>query len=174
MIKRNLIAKETILGIALFIFVLTVYSPSSWAGGSLINRQFPTLSSYDYTDQLIIKYRNPSLVRAATANNSNTSLMINERVNTLSSRAGIALTHFRFMSDNGHVVKLPQRMTLTEASAVARKIAADPNVEYAEPDVRMFPMLTPNDPQYTNQWHYKSPTTDSEPGGSRISLERGI
>jgi serine protease len=146
-----------------------VAQPSlSPAGGPGNNLQLQSPAAYDYTDQLIVKYRNPSLVRAAVSNNNNVRVMINERVDALSSLAGVALTHYRFMSGDGHVLKLPQRMTLAEATAVARKLAADPSVEYAEPDQRMFPMRTPNDPLYTNQWHYKSPVTDGEPGGVNL------
>lgn len=31
---------------------------------------------------------------------------------------------------------------------------ADPNIEMVEPDIRMYPMLTPNDARYNEQWHY--------------------
>jgi serine protease len=138
------------------------------AGGPENNARSQSFPHYDYTDQLIVKYRNPSLVRAAVSNSKNTGVMITDRVNTLSAAAGIALTHYRFMSSDGHVVKLPNRMTLAEAAAVARRLTADPDVEYAEPDQRMFPLLIPNDPSYVNQWHYKSPTADGEPGGVNL------
>ncbi len=36
-------------------------------------------------------------------------------------------------------------------------MSALPEVEYAEPDAIMQPTLTPNDPQYGNQWHYFAP-----------------
>src|SRR5450759_2309572 len=135
--------------------------------GDKVQQQSP--AAYDYTDQLIVKYRNPSLVRTAVSNNSSARVMINERVNALSSRAGMALTHFRFMSGDGHVLKLPQRMTLAEATAVARKLAADPGVEYAEPDQRMFAFLTPNDSRYTDQWNLQSPNApDNIPGGANL------
>jgi len=132
----------------------------SQAGGPRDNIHLQSLAAYDYTDQLIVKYRDLSLARVAATNNNNANEMINERVNALSSLASVALTHFRFMSGDGHVLKLPQRITLAEATAVARKLASDPSVEYAEPDRRMYPMATPNDPQYTNQWHYMAPATE--------------
>ena len=153
-------ALMTVIGWGIFQYSL------SQAGGPGDKAPLQSLADYDYTDQLIVKYRDPSLARAAAANNNNANVMINERVNALSSRAGVALSHFRFMSGDGHVLKLPERMTLAEATAVARKLAADPSVEYAEPDVRMFPQLTPNDPQYANQWHYKAPA--SEIGGANL------
>jgi serine protease len=132
----------------------------SQAGGPGDNAHLQSPAVYDYTDQLIVKYRNPSFVKGAISNINNSGPAINTRVNALSATAGVTLTHFRFMSGDGHVLKLPQRMTLAEATAVAQKLAADPGVEYAEPDRRMYPMATPNDPQYTNQWHYMAPATE--------------
>jgi hypothetical protein len=156
-------------GLLMLIFGGVVQPSLSQAGGPGDNAQMQSLAAYDYTDQLIVKYRNPSFVRAAVANNNGARLMTNERVNALSSRAGVELTHFRFMSGDGHVLKLPRMMTLAEATAVARKLAADPSVEYAEPDQRMFAFAFPNDPQYGNQWNLKSPSSpDNIPGGANL------
>ena len=41
--------------------------------------------------------------------------------------------------------------------AIARKLATLPDVEYAEPDYMMRPLLTPDDPSYPAQWHYHRP-----------------
>jgi hypothetical protein len=111
--------KEMRLGRALIAAILICWgifqSSSVDAGGPGNYTRLQPLPHYDYTDQLIVKYRNPSLVRAAIMNNKNAVTMINERINSLSTAAGIALTHYRFMSLDGHVVKLPNRMTLAEA-----------------------------------------------------------
>jgi len=130
----------------------------SWslAGGAVSDAQPQSLWKSYSTDQMIVKYRDPSLARASVLNSEHVNALIKERVNAMSAVAGIALTHVRFMSGDGHVLKLPNAMTLTEVEAIAKKLSADPGVQYAEPDVRMYPMLTPNDPQYANQWHYKA------------------
>ena len=49
---------------------------------------------------------------------------------------------------------LPTRLPLAEVQAIADSLSALPEVESAEPDAIMVPMLTPNDPQYGSQWHY--------------------
>jgi serine protease len=41
---------------------------------------------------------------------------------------------------------------------LVKDLAADPNVEYAEEDRMMQPLLTPNDPYYNLQWHYYETT----------------
>mgnify|MGYP000368439281 CR=1 FL=1 len=61
---------------------------------------------------------------------------------------------------------------MAEVAAMARRLSADPNVEYAEPDRIMRPLLTPNDPRYTDlsQWHFYSHVTQgfypATPGGA--------
>lgn len=98
-----------------------------------------------------------------------TPRMIEERLKTLSLLSGVQLSHRRFMSGDGHVVKLPRKIALSDARLIAQTLRSDPNIEYAEPDVRMFPLLQPNDPQYVSQWHYKSPyAPDNEPGGINL------
>jgi serine protease len=118
----------------------------------------PSFPLHDFTDQLIVKLRDPQTARA--------QILSAGHLSTLNAAAGVALEHFRPMSGDAHVLKLPQLMTVAEAQAIAARLSADPSVEYAEPDRRMFPMLVPNDPQYVNQWHYKESTT--EVGGANL------
>jgi serine protease len=160
----------SIFFVLFILFSVQLVQPSlSQAGGPSNNANLQPSAPYDYTDQIIVKYRNPSLARMAAANNNNARLMINERVNALSSLSGVTLTHFRFMSGDGHVLKLPHLMKRSDAAAIARKLNASPDVLYAEPDVRMFPLLTPNDPLYANQWHYKTyGAPDNVPGGANL------
>jgi len=120
--------------------------------------QPPSKPRYDFTDQLIVKLRDPQTARARILGAGHMS--------RLNSAAGVTLQHFRAMSGDAHVLKLPHRMTVTEAQAIAVRLSADPGVEYAEPDRRMFPMLAPNDPMYSAQWHYHESAT--ELGGANL------
>jgi subtilisin family serine protease len=119
-------------------------------------------SHVDRTDRLIVKYKDASMARSATIGSVH--------IRALSERAGVALTHVRAMSGDNHVFKLPKRMTLDETQAIARKLSADPGVEYAVPDRLMFPMQVPNDPSYEDQWHYKSPPPASDDSIAGINL----
>src|SRR5215510_5028765 len=96
------------------------------------------------TNQIIIKYR-------ASAG---TQQFDSAKMTALSAAAGETLSYKRAMSGNAHVLTLPTRMAPAAVEAMARKLAALPNVEYAEPDYVMRPLLTPNDPSYPAQWHY--------------------
>ncbi|MCU0500306.1 MAG: S8 family peptidase [Anaerolineae bacterium] len=75
----------------------------------------------------------------------------------LSDAAGVSLTYVREMSGDAYVLGLPSPMPLPEVQAIADRISALPEVQYAEPDAIMQHTLTPNDPQYGNQWHYFAP-----------------
>ena len=78
-----------------------------------------------------------------------------------SDAAGVPLTYEREMSGDAYVLGLPTRLPLAEVQAIADSLSALPEVEYAEPDAIMVPMLTPNDTQYGSQWHYFAPGVGS-------------
>ena len=51
-------------------------------------------------------------------------------------------------------------MTLSEARAVAARLASDPLVEYAEPDVAMRPFAVPSEPDFAlKQWNLFPPAS---------------
>ena len=95
----------------------------------------PTNLGDPLTQQIIIKYR-------ATANTTDRSGQINAvKLNALSTAAGETLTYKRAMSGDAHVLSLPARMSSASVEAIARRLAALPDVEYAEPDYVMRPTL---------------------------------
>jgi serine protease len=49
-------------------------------------------------------------------------------------------------------------MPLEQVRLIARRLAALPEVAYAEADAIMQHTALPNDPLYPNQWHYFAPT----------------
>jgi serine protease len=100
------------------------------------------------TDQIIVKYN-----ASADLSGSNAPAGHN-RIQRLNRAAGVALQYVRQMSGDAHVLRLPGRRPVAEVEGMAKRIAALPDVEYAEPDRLMFPALTPNDPSYGPQWHY--------------------
>lgn len=100
------------------------------------------------TNQIIITYTSNADLRGNQAPDSR------ERIRALSTAAGVQLDYFRAMSGGAHVLRLPSRWPISAVDDIAKRLAALPEIEYAEPDRLMFPALTPNDPRYTNQWHY--------------------
>lgn len=113
--------------------------------------------------QMIVKYKptSDSYIHPSQAN----------KILALSQAAGVSLRYKRAMSGSAHVLTLPQRLPLAQAQAMAARLMTSADVEYAEPDLIMRAVLdapldtvpapaarplqiSPNDPQYGNQWHY--------------------
>ena len=100
------------------------------------------------TDQIIVRYRDPALAQTGVARADGA------RTSRVEAAAGIAAGYLREAINGSHVYKLAHRVPHAEAEAIAARIAANPDVEYAEPDAWMRIQITPNDSQYANQWHY--------------------
>lgn len=84
------------------------------------------------TDQIIVKIR----AGAASAN---------PQTERWSALTGEALAHVREFGADGHVMKLRGFVPLARAQAIAARLAADSDVEYAEADQMMQPTAVPND-----------------------------
>jgi uncharacterized repeat protein (TIGR01451 family) len=120
-------------------------------------------ASEDLTNQIIIKYK-------ATADISGAKAPAHpDRIGTLSAVAGVQLEYFREMSGGAHVLRLPNKLAVSEVSLIAEKLMTLGDVEYAEPDRILQHTLTPNDSQYTNQWHYYDTWGINAPGAWDIT-----
>jgi serine protease len=105
-------------------------------------------------DQFIVKYRDGSAERRDAAE-IDRGLAQASRAVAGKGRAGPPLAkHFRRMSLGADVVRVDRKLDRVDAETLMRAIAADPDVEYVEVDVRMYPTLSPNDTRYGEQWHY--------------------
>jgi serine protease len=102
--------------------------------------------------QMIVKLRNPKAVELVAPLGA-------ERVAALSKRAGVKMTGFRAMSGGASVLRLAAPLRLNEARAAAARLAADPEVEYAEPDlpVRAYQTVPPDAGYLLRHWHYFGP-----------------
>jgi serine protease len=129
------------------LLLLCLQAVSAYAGGKDVAQGSP---AFDYTDQLIVKLR----VGARSAPNA---VLTPARMQALSASAGATLAYRRAMSGGARVLTLPYRMTVVEAEAIAAHLSEDPNVEYAEPDRRAFPLAIPNDTRYSEQWGLQEP-----------------
>ncbi len=81
-------------------------------------------------------------------------------VRSLSNMAGVGVKAVRPISESSSHVALDGPMTLSEARAVAARLASDPMVEYAEPDVAMRPFAAPTEPDFAlKQWNLFPPAS---------------
>ena len=106
-----------------------------------------------YTNRLIVKMKAPAkgVVMSASEGAQIASAM--------SVAAGRALSFSHETGVGAVILTTDTQMTLAEASRVAQRLLTQADVEYAEPDVRMFPALVPNDTRYaTDQWALKAVT----------------
>jgi serine protease len=101
----------------------------------------------DYTDRIIVKYR------TAPANQVAAAAQL-RAMELPAARMGLAMRHLRNTALGSQVLKADRSLSLAEAESLAADIAAaDPNVEYAEPDYILRAIFTPNDTRYNEQWH---------------------
>jgi serine protease len=102
-------------------------------------------------DQLIVKYRKEP-VAARLADNVLAARGV-------TAKFGVSINHKRLGALGAHVMKLDSALSASDAAKLAADLrASDPNIEYAEPDRRMYPAMVPNDTRYNEQWHYFDPT----------------
>lgn len=100
------------------------------------------------TDRIIIKFK-PSTDTSTQNAEERDQLM-----DALSQSTGETISYFREMSGNAHVISLREKQPYDRVLAVAEKLMERVDVEYAEPDQLFEHTLVPNDPLYSQQWHY--------------------
>jgi serine protease len=107
------------------------------------------------TDRMIVKYRNAlpaSAVGRFAAPSADQMRGVQEAANSVN---GTRITHLRRTGLDANVFRLERAMGLADVQRIAEQLKrSDPNVEYAEPDRILHPLLTPNDTNYGSQWHY--------------------
>lgn len=82
-----------------------------------------------------------------------------QHVAELAADAGVPLAHLRTMAIGAQVVALPSPVPLADAAALAARLAAHPDVAWAEPDRRAYPRLTPNDGLLSSQGYLQNTAT---------------
>ena len=106
----------------------------------------PTGTSYatEMTDRLIVKFK--------PAQSSNTQATQTRRIQSVRTASGAAALPLRELGNGAQVFQLPSAVDLATAEMLAKQIAGDAEVLYAEPDRIRKPALTPNDPYFSSQW----------------------
>jgi serine protease len=98
--------------------------------------------------RVIVKYRT-SLATTSSAESFSQTVRADA-----AARYGISMTNVRKSFNGAQVIRLSDPLSSSDMAQLVKDIAADPNVEYVEPDTLMKPLLTPTDPLYAQQWHY--------------------
>lgn len=155
--------KKHVFAIMLFAFAVLVVTVQ---GSMPAQAMQPVLAGLP-VNQLIVQFADE------TAGTKMTEAALDGRIQQLSSITGANLQYVRAMSGDAHVLKLPAALSVAEAEALAAEMSQQPGIAYAEPDyVRQAignapihvaaPLLVPNDPGFSNQWHYTYAAGTSE------------
>jgi serine protease len=102
--------------------------------------------------RIIVKYRTALKSADAVSDTSRRTM------SDATSRFGISMASVRRATNGAQIMRLSNSLGKEEMSQLVKDLAADPNVEYAEEDRMMQPLLTPNDTYYSAQWHYYEAT----------------
>ncbi|MGG1945147.1 S8 family peptidase [Trinickia sp. NRRL B-1857] len=73
-------------------------------------------------------------------------------------RSAERIVETRPMSGAAHVVTLSTPVRGEMANEIAARLQAQPEIEYAEPDYRLYRQLRPSDPLYEKQWGFGGAT----------------
>lgn len=104
-------------------------------------------------DKLIVKLKTPKSETLATA-------MSATRAQSLAKTAGTGMKALRTTAGGAHLMQLDRAMPLSEARAMAARLAQDEAVEYAEPDVRFKALAVPTEPRFAQwQWNLFAPVS---------------
>jgi serine protease len=95
------------------------------------------------TDQFIVKFKESAVPGSA---------LRKESFSTVTRDVGVPVSDVRATGAGARVVRAERLLDSAETEQVLAALKADPAVEYAEPDSRMYPAATPNDPLYPQQW----------------------
>ncbi|MGR0159112.1 S8 family serine peptidase [Paenarthrobacter nitroguajacolicus] len=97
------------------------------------------------TDQFIVGIRD-NVAQAAAVKAENAA-------DQAATKLGVSAKSSRQNATGGHVIKLDEALTPSEAEVFVETLRADPAVAYAEPDVIMHPTAHSKDYGYTEQWN---------------------
>ncbi|KAF7787737.1 serine protease [Pseudoalteromonas rubra] len=111
--------------------------------------------------QFIIKYKDNSSQLMSVAGADMSPAMMNSRAQSFvknfksKKKSSLQTKYVRKMAlSNHHVMRVDKKLSAAEAQSLMQELAATGNIEYIEIDQMLQPFATPNDPRYSDQWHY--------------------
>lgn len=111
-------------------------------------------------ERFIVKFRTTLSVQDARGDGESLAKAAvdatDQRVRSLATRARMSMTASHAIGPNLHVMQVtPVEKGEATEQALAR-LAADPEVEYAVPDRKMYVQAVPTDTLYSGQWHLQA------------------
>jgi len=129
--------------VSLLILLSSLFTHSALA----VHQNNILLKSANVTNRVIIKYKTSTVFNALNARPQIAT-------DHITARTGMRLNHIRRMQSGAHIMQLSRFQTLSEINNIISTLNADPDIEYAEPDLMLKPLAVPNDSRYNEQWQY--------------------
>ena len=137
-----------------------------------VNRLSPPATSErpartERTHRLIVRYADGTrgIVGTAEASGVDATTHARQQAQQLGAQMGESMRFVRHASGRTQVLALPEPRAIAEMEALAARLTALPEVEYAEPDRRRYIMV--NDTRFPEQWHYLDPESPHIDGFTR-------
>jgi len=167
-----MIARRTVLSLMLAAACAPALATAATVAPA--NLDLSALHDAGFHQRFIVKYRNGSAERLQPALRQRALDAATERarpqlgaaVTAQPGNSALRVTTLRTTLGGRHVLRASQRLDQSQAEALMRAIAADPEVEYVGVDKLMHRASLPNDPMLATYqaWHY-----GTGPGGARVT-----
>lgn len=163
--SRALLA--SVVGVALCASVATPVAtaePTSEAANSPVTGKFAPLSAENKEgdvpgDKFIVTFKKKSgdadRLREASVGDDAVDKLTDdtkETIDSSASNAGTKVVDSQANANRATSIKLEKSLNVEETNKFMEEVANLPDVEYIEPDLRMYPTSAPNDPHYRDQW----------------------
>ncbi|MDB5933749.1 MAG: peptidase [Massilia sp.] len=157
--KQNQSTKQSLVRMCAVVAVAGALPLAAMAGVPEFHSAAQTAAIVQ-TDRMIVKYKDAT--PAAGKGAAKVPAMAQARkalIDRAGQQFGLVMQMLHTSATGAHIIQLSKKMTPAEVAALAAELVArDPSVEYAEPDLIMQKMFTPNDPRYNEQWQYYETT----------------
>ncbi|HYD81967.1 MAG TPA: S8 family serine peptidase [Paucimonas sp.] len=157
--KKKYLASQGLLALCVSAAAFVATGPASAAAPEKKDAASVGTSFSDYTDRLIIKYKDVAKDLKGVTNVPAIRADRMAILHNVGAQHGLTMKALHGIATGANVVALNKKLLAKDVAAIAAKIKAqDPSVEYAEPDYIATPAFVPNDTRYAEQWHYYEPT----------------
>lgn len=112
------------------------------------------LSNNEPVDGFIVTYRKGSASKASALNQQRA--LNQAATNAFGRTKPLKLRRERTLGVGSELVAVSRPLDRVDAETLMRQIAVNPDVEYIEPNLRLYPTLTPNDTFFNLQYGFQS------------------
>lgn len=111
----------------------------------------------------IVRYKDGTSARAdlvatrSAVTRSAVNLVTSRAIDTSAKanpKAPFSMEVVRKLANEAHLIRSSRKLTRSEGLALLNELAANPDVDYVEPNLIFQHQLVPNDPMYSQQWGY--------------------